>query len=199
MTYCHSDVQLLRLGMQKFRELFLNLQKSDGKYIGVDPDNQITIPLVAFDGIYMKYFLPEQTLISVPRPSADIHSFKSILWLEYVVQNFVQHARNLGEYEVTLPNSKRVKVNGYCAVTNTVHQFHGCFFHGCCCCYKVDAPTPHRFRTSINTNGKEVQTPIKSGELHTHISDVLMDPTSWIQVCRNVGMSVGYWHEENED
>ena len=77
-SYCHSDVQLLRLGMERFRDLFLNLQKSDGTYIGVDPYNHITIPSVAFEGIYLKYFLSEKTLITVPHPSKDNHSFKSI-------------------------------------------------------------------------------------------------------------------------
>ena len=135
VTYCHSDVQLLRLGMSKFRELFLNLEKSDGTHIGVDPFNHITIASVAFEGIYLKYFLPEETIITVPRPSEDKHSFKSILWMEYVMtgsQHFIQHARNLGEYEVTLVSGKKVKVDGYCEATNTVYQFHGCFWHGCC-------------------------------------------------------------------
>ena len=56
ITYCHSDVQLLRLGMEKFRELFLTLTKQDGAYNGVGPYTHITIPSVAFKGIYMKYF-----------------------------------------------------------------------------------------------------------------------------------------------
>ena len=170
-SYCHSDVQLLRLGMQKFRELFLNLQKGDGSPIGVDPFNHITIPSVAFEGIYLKYFLPEQTLITVPRPSQDKHSFKSILWMEYLMKtnvHFIQHARNLGEFEVTLRSGKRVKVDGYCQDTNTVYQFHGCFWHGCCYCYEGDAPTPHRYYTYINKKGEEVKKPIKFGELYTY-------------------------------
>ena len=82
ISYCHSDVQLLRLGMEKFRELFLTLTKADGTPIGVDPYNHLTIPSVAFEGIYLRYFLPEDTIITVPRPSADNHSFKSLLWME---------------------------------------------------------------------------------------------------------------------
>ena len=171
VTYCHSDVQLLRLGMSKFRELFLNLEKSDGTHIGVDPFNHITIASVAFEGIYLKYFLPEETIITVPRPSEDKHSFKSILWMEYVMtgsQHFIQHARNLGEYEVTLVSGKKVKVDGYCEATNTVYQFHGCFWHGCCYCYEAEAGSPHRYRTFINAKGKEVKVPIKFGELYTY-------------------------------
>ena len=86
ISYCHLGVQLLRLAMEKFRELFLNLQKNDGTCIGVDPYNHLTIPSFAFKGIYLKYFLPEKkTLITVPTPSQHNPLFKSILWMEYVM------------------------------------------------------------------------------------------------------------------
>ena len=52
-SYCHSDVQLLRLGMERFRELFITLTRDDGTNIGVDPFNHLTIAGVAFEGIYM--------------------------------------------------------------------------------------------------------------------------------------------------
>ena len=51
-SYCHSDVELLRQGMTKFRDLFMSLKKPDGTCIGVDPFNYLTISGVAFDGIY---------------------------------------------------------------------------------------------------------------------------------------------------
>ena len=60
----------------------------------------LTIPSVAFEGIYLKYFLPENTIFTVPRPSADNHSFKSLLWLEYMMSKtteYIQHAGNLGQ------------------------------------------------------------------------------------------------------
>ena len=53
IAYCHSDVELLRQGMTKFQDLFINLAKSDGTRIGVDPFNYLTISGVAFDGIYL--------------------------------------------------------------------------------------------------------------------------------------------------
>ena len=98
--------------MEKFRELFLTLTKEDGTYIGVDPYNHLTIPSVAFEGIYMRDFLPPQTLITVPRPTEENHSFKQILWLEYVMsqnEGFVAHARNGGEVKVTVNNGKKFK------------------------------------------------------------------------------------------
>ena len=170
-AYCHSDVQLLRLGMEKFRELFITLTREDGRNIGVDPFNHLTIPGVAFEGIYMKYFLPEQTLIYVPRPTEDIHSFKQILWLEYVMSQsteFIQHARNGGEVEVTVNNGKKFKLDGYCYATNTAYEFYGCFFHGCPYCFESDGPSPHRYRTYIDSKGKERVVPIKFGEIYTY-------------------------------
>ena len=170
ISYCHSDVQLLRLGMEKFRELFLTLTKEDGTYIGVDPYNHLTIPSVAFEGIYMRYFLPPQTLITVPRPTEENHSFKQILWLEYVMsqnEGFVAHARNGGEVEVTVNNGKKFKLDGYCYTTNTAYEFLGCYYHGCPYCYEGEGAS-HRFRKYVNTKGKEVVVPIKFGELYTY-------------------------------
>ena len=171
-TYCHSDVNLLRKGMEKLRELFMNLTKADGTPISVDPFNYMTIAGVAFDGIYCTYFLPEETIITVPRPPNENHSFKQILWLEYLADTnpglFIQHARNVGEKAIPLPSGKTLKVDGFCEATNTVYQFDGCFYHGCPYCYEAVAPTPHRVKTTKGKNGKEVQLPIKFGELYAN-------------------------------
>ena len=83
-AYCHSDVQLLRKGMQKFRELFKSLTTPDGntgeqKFIGCDPFDHITIAAASFDGIYRRYFLPEQTITVVPRPTKSNYSIISLL------------------------------------------------------------------------------------------------------------------------
>ena len=36
-AYFHSDVQLLRIGMQRFRDMFLDLKDNEGCSIGADP------------------------------------------------------------------------------------------------------------------------------------------------------------------
>ena len=138
-VYCHSDAYLLRLYMQKFRNIFRELKKEDELHIGAYPFNCVTIAKVAFNGIYCTHFLPPQTIITLPRPSKANHSFKQILWMEYEAskpsQPFIQHARNAGEYQVTLCNGKKVSVDGFCRNTNTIFQFHSCFWHGCPYCY----------------------------------------------------------------
>ena len=68
-TYCHSDVQLLSIGMQKFRDMFLELKDNEGRNIGLDPFNYLTIAGVTVGGIYLTYFLPENTICTVKRPT----------------------------------------------------------------------------------------------------------------------------------
>ena len=152
-AYCHSDVHLLRLGMQKFRTIFRELKKEVGSPIGVDPFNYVTIAGVAFNGIYCTHFLPPHTIINVPRPSKANHSFKQILWLEYKASKpndpFIQHARNAGEYEVSLRNGMKVSMDGFCRDTNTI--------------------TPTRQEKKyFNKAGKEVSSAIKFGQLHSN-------------------------------
>ena len=94
------------------------MKDNKGRNIGADPFNYLTIAGVAFGGIYTTYFLPENTICTVKQPSESNHSFKQILWLEdesaKVADRFIQHARNAGEFEVTLDRGKKVKVDGYC-------------------------------------------------------------------------------------
>ena len=65
--------------------------------------------MLEFEGVYMKYFLPHQKLITVSGPSEEKHLFKQILWLEYVMtqsEHFIQWAQNGGEVE-GLPRMER--------------------------------------------------------------------------------------------
>ena len=86
-AYCHSDAQLLLIGMQKFCDIFLELKDNKAHNIGVDPFNYLTIVGVTFGGILSTYFLPKNTInictAAVKRPTESNHSFKQILWLEY--------------------------------------------------------------------------------------------------------------------
>ena len=48
------------------------------------------------------------------------------------LRHYVQHAGNAGEYRLPAVG---FSVDGYCQETNTVYEFHGCFWHGCPQCY----------------------------------------------------------------
>ena len=55
---------------------------------------------------------------------------KQILWLDYEINksgHYIHHARNGGEQQITVLTGQKILVDGVCHVTNTVHQFHGCF------------------------------------------------------------------------
>jgi hypothetical protein len=56
-------------------------------------------------------------------------------WLNYIAckENiYIQHKCNEGEYMI-----KEIgRVDGYHSETNTVYEFHGCWFHGCPECFK---------------------------------------------------------------
>ena len=52
MKYCHMDLTVLCLLMEKFRTIFQTLTTLGGQDIGVDPFLYVTNAAVAFDGIY---------------------------------------------------------------------------------------------------------------------------------------------------
>ena len=82
-------------------------------------------------------------------PTCAIGPFsrKSVEWLDYIAETQsvdIQHARNGGEYIV--PGTK-YKVDGFCATTNTVYEFHGDFWHGNPALYESHEVHPVSLRT----------------------------------------------------
>ena len=71
----------------------------------------------------------------------------SIQWLEWVMHSealkenpiHIQHALNEnGEKVIKVDQKTTYRLDGYCAATNTVYEFHGCKFHGCPKCFPQD-------------------------------------------------------------
>ena len=134
--YCHSDVDILRRGCMKLRELFIQIAD-------IDPFQYITIASVCH-AIYRSRFLPVNTIGIADEAQVDMYSVKSIKWLQYIAQKEnirIRHACNEGE-QCIIANGKTYKV-GYCKDTKTIYQFHGCYWHGCSVCY--DELTVNRF------------------------------------------------------
>jgi hypothetical protein len=148
--YCLTDVDILRRGMQKLRELFLSLTDVSGeKNLSVDPLNYMTIASLAYDGVYRRRYLQPNTIKYVARPKRGNYSPVSIEWMEHLMVSnniFIQHAENNEEYEVVLSkpsgDTYHKKVDGYDRTTNTVYEFLGCFFHSCKKCYHEDHVHP---------------------------------------------------------
>ena len=127
--YCKSDVDILRRGCLKLRELFMKISN-------IDPFQYVTIASVC-NAIYRSEFLPQNTIGIVNETPSDNYSIKSIKWLKYISSREnvnIRHACNGGEQNFKI-NGKSYKVDGYCKETNTIYQFHGCYFHGCKDCY----------------------------------------------------------------
>ena len=131
LEYCHSDVDILRRGIMKLRKDFIQLEN-------IDPLRYITIASVCMT-IYRSNYMPKETIAIVPEyAKTDNFSKMSIIWLNYVSKAKglnIQHALNGGEKKLTI-DDKTYKVDGFCEETNTVYEFHGCFWHGCPNCYK---------------------------------------------------------------
>ena len=129
IEYCRSDVDILRRGMMKLREDFIQLEN-------IDPLRYITIASVCMT-IYRSNYMPEKTIAIVPESvKTDNFSKMSIMWLNYVSNGVnIQHALNDGEKKLTIDN-KTYKVNGFCEETNTIYEFYRCFRHGCPKCYR---------------------------------------------------------------
>ena len=104
--YCHSDVDILRRGFQKFREMFIGLESADGTLqLGQDPLHYMTIAALVYDGVFRRSYLKPETIKYVTRPSRQSNSADSILWMGWLMSEqgiFIQHAENHGERSVEL-------------------------------------------------------------------------------------------------
>ena len=106
-NYCKSDVDILRKGCLKYRELFIYIAN-------IDPFQYVTIAGVCL-AIYKSKFLPEDTIGICDKSPVDTYSVKSIKWLKFVSENYkinIKHACNGGE-QVTIVNGKSLKIDGY--------------------------------------------------------------------------------------
>src|SRR5271170_3210731 len=128
--YCKSDVDILRRGCMELIKLFIEIS-------GTDPFKYVTIASVC-NAIYRIKFLQAATIAVVNEAPCETYSIKSIKWLKYIsIQNQIdiKHACHGGEQTIKLSTGKIIKVDGYHKDSNTVYQFHGCYYHGCPKCY----------------------------------------------------------------
>lgn len=178
-SYCSMDVTLLRQGMMKLRGIFLDMKDGQGRDISIDIFNSTTIPGVCFK-IFRTYFLEENTICKIHPPPKDQFSAKSIYWLEYQRKKdnvHIKHALNGGEERIRMEN--RINpVDGYCAETNTIYSFAGCFWHGCSRCY--DSHTKHPLKTYSFPDSQSGEMVTKNVKMH----EVLMqfeEQNNWLR------------------
>ena len=103
--YCKNDVDILRRGCMKFRELFIQIAN-------IDPFQYITIASVC-QAIYRNEFLPEDTIGICDEAQVDTYSMKAVKWLKYIAQKeniHIRHACNEGEQSI-VANCRSYKVD----------------------------------------------------------------------------------------
>ena len=130
VDYCVSDVEILSRACLKFREQLINTTN-------VCPFTEATTIASACNKVFRRNFLPPNTIGIIPKNGyrwKDRQSkiaTKWLLWLEKRKQVNIVHAAK-GQ-EMVLHG---VKVDGFCAETNEIFEFQGCYYHGCPKCYK---------------------------------------------------------------
>ncbi|XP_031330124.1 uncharacterized protein LOC116182909 [Photinus pyralis] len=134
VKYCLMDVKILVKGCILFWSSFTTQNK-------VDPfEEACTIPS-ACNKVFRRNFLKENTIGLIPKGGyrrADKQSRVAIQWLRWVEHSehvTIQHAGKAREFKTP----EGVKVDGYCAETNTVYEFQGCYWHGCEECFPNQA------------------------------------------------------------
>ena len=124
LSYCRSDVDILRRCCLEFLELFRDVTN-------IDPFEKCLTIASACNLVFRTNFLKENTIAILPphgyHPGIK-QSNVALKWLSYTAESYnvyIQHKRNGGEKTIG-PYS----LDGYDEETHTAYEFHGCFWHG---------------------------------------------------------------------
>ena len=153
IKYCKQDVNILRAGCLKFRQLLIN-------YTGIDPfANCCTIASLTTH-IWRKKYMPEKTVGVIPENNYMTRintSHKAIGFMEYRMFQTGEKIRHSGRGgEVRVDGHY---VDGLVVNTGEIIQFYGCMFHGCTVCYPRDIAHPfHKGLTMGEVFDKTVKT-----------------------------------------
>ena len=140
ISYCKSDVNLLKKGCEAFQKEFQH-------EAGFNPMEKCVTIAAACNLYWRMNHLTPDTIAVEPlhgwRGAQVNHSLKALQWLYFeehllpkqgATADRIRHVRNGGETAIHT-STQMYFVDGYDAVTRTVYEFNGCFFHGCPSCY----------------------------------------------------------------
>ncbi|CAH0556585.1 unnamed protein product [Brassicogethes aeneus] len=142
IKYCILDVDILRKSCIKFRECFI-------KVTNIDPFQEATTIASVCNKVFRRNFLQPETIGIIPpkgyrmTDNCSEIALKWLCWKESLFPDII-HAGNGQEIRL----KENLTVDGFCATTNTVFEFDGCYFHGCEKCY------PHQTTSFQNTTDK---------------------------------------------
>ena len=142
ISYCQSDVQLLKQGCQAFQREFAS-------EAGFNPMEEAYTIASACNLYWRKHHLQPKSIAVEPirgwRGAKTNQSLKALQWIyfqEHLLQkqgascDRIKHVRNGGEQ--CIRTAKNIYfVDGLDDTTKTVYEFQGCLFHGCPSCYPV--------------------------------------------------------------
>ena len=144
--YCVNDVHVMRLCVEEFRKMFLDLG-------GVDPILESYTLTHACSLVFRKKFLEPKSMGVIPPwgyKSAKQYSYMGVIWMEYMSKKLgkrIQHARNGGEKCIL----NKYYVDGFIEPTpeeimkgyrGTILEMNGCRAHGCPDCYQSSTIEP---------------------------------------------------------
>ena len=142
ISYCQSDVKILKQGCQAFQREFHN-------EAGFNPMEEAYTIASACNLYWRRCHLQPNTIAVEPlhgwRGTRVNHSVMALQWLYYqenllakdgASADRIKHVRNGGEQ--CIRTEKNIYyVDGYDDTTKTIYEFQGCFYHGCPKCYPV--------------------------------------------------------------
>ena len=120
LSYCRSDVDILRRCCLEFCELFRDVTD-------IDPFEKCLTIASACNLVYRTNFLQEDTIAIIP-PNGCLTPLRKMTFL-FNINGVVE---SVGRYFL----------DGYHEETNTAYEFHGCFWHGCLNCYARGTVNP---------------------------------------------------------
>ena len=107
LSYCRSDVDILRRACLTFRQLFLEMTSGDG-HGGIDPFQKCITIASACNLVFRTKFLRPDTIGIIPAQGyrqEEKHSIKAMQWIKYLSTTegvHIQHARNGGKRKLDL-------------------------------------------------------------------------------------------------
>jgi G:T-mismatch repair DNA endonuclease (very short patch repair protein) len=116
-------------------------------------------------------------------------SIGELEWMEYLLIQYPNLQYRNDQYR--LPYNKRCSVDGFDSRTNTIFQYHGCYWHGCLNCF------PNRLK--INRKEKTFQecyertTKLKNECLEYGYNYIEMWECKWIQIINAINHIKNIW------
>ncbi|CAH0553368.1 unnamed protein product [Brassicogethes aeneus] len=135
----------------------------------IDPFQEATTIASVCNKVFRRNFLEPNTIGIIPTDGyrmKDKSSQIALKWLCWQESLFpgLKHGGNSQEVRL----KENLLVDGFCAITNTVFEFDGCYYHGCEKCYPQQTSS---FRDSTNKNEQMFFRRDKTQAKHKRILD----------------------------